>query len=179
MPTTMKDLARDLGVSVVTISKVLRNHSDIGEETRRRVLNRMKELNYQPNFAARALVTGRTMSVGLMIVPDLVHPFFAEAAKGLSGDAPQPGVWVADRLLGGERGGRAKRDRAVLARKVDAIIIASAQWSVESFRLIEERRTPYVLLDRRFVGLHANFVGVDDELVRTSWDPALDLPRLP
>jgi LacI family transcriptional regulator len=50
MPTTMKHLARDLGVSVVTISKVLRNHSDIGEETRRRVLNRMKELSYHPNF---------------------------------------------------------------------------------------------------------------------------------
>ena len=43
MATTMKDIARDLGVSVVTVSKVLRNHSDIGEQTRKRVLQRMKE----------------------------------------------------------------------------------------------------------------------------------------
>lgn len=50
----VKDSARDLGVSVVTVSKVLRSHEDIGTETRNRVLNRMKELNYQPNLAARA-----------------------------------------------------------------------------------------------------------------------------
>ena len=83
MAVRMKDIARELGVSVVTVSKVLRNHSDIGDETRQRVLKKMKELNYQPNFAARALVTGRTYTVGL-VVPDLVHPFFAEVAKGLS-----------------------------------------------------------------------------------------------
>jgi LacI family transcriptional regulator, galactose operon repressor len=160
----MKDIARDLGVSVVTISKVLRNHSDIGEDTRRRVLNRMKELNYFPNYAARALVTGRTMIVGL-IVPDLVHPFFAEAAKGLSATLRNQGYGLL--IASSEENVEIERSEIeqLLARKVDAIIIASAQWSVESFRMIEERKTPYVLLDRRFVGLHANFVGVDDELV--------------
>ena len=79
----MKDIARDLGVSVVTVSKVLRNHSDISVQTRKRVRQRMKELHYQPNPAARALITGRTNLIGL-IVPDLVHPFFAQVAKGIS-----------------------------------------------------------------------------------------------
>src|SRR5436305_5818755 len=160
----MKDIARDLGVSVVTISKVLRNHSDIGEDTRRRVLNRMKELNYLPDFAARALVTGRTMVVGL-VVPDLVHPCFAEAAKGLSATLRNQGYGLL--IASSEENVEIERSEIeqLLARNVDAIIIASAQWSVESFRMIEERKTPYVLLDRRFVGLHANFVGVDDELV--------------
>ena len=49
----MKDIARDLGVSTVTVSKVLRNHPDVGEETRDRVLARVKELDYRPNLAAR------------------------------------------------------------------------------------------------------------------------------
>jgi len=62
----MKDIARDLGVSVITISKVLRNHPDVGDETRERVLARVKELDYQPNLAARSLVTGRTYLVGLV-----------------------------------------------------------------------------------------------------------------
>lgn len=79
----MKSIAHDLGVSVVTVSKVLHNHTDISAETRKRVLRRMKEVNYQPNLAARALSTGRTSLVGL-IVPDLVHPFFAQVAKGIS-----------------------------------------------------------------------------------------------
>src|SRR5437660_10472333 len=83
MSTRMKDIARDLGVSVITISKVLRNHPDVGDETRERVLARVKELDYQPNLAARSLVTGRTYLVGL-VVPDLLHPFFAELAKSLS-----------------------------------------------------------------------------------------------
>ena len=79
----MKDIARDLGVSVVTVSKVLRNHEDISEATRKRVLDRVKELDYTPNLAARGLVTGKTYLVGL-VVPDLLHPFFAQVAKSLS-----------------------------------------------------------------------------------------------
>src|SRR5579859_7108994 len=83
MAVRMKDIAEDLGVSVVTVSKVLRNHADISAETRERVLKRMKELNYQPNLAARALVTGKSYIMGL-VVPDLVHPFFAQVAKRMS-----------------------------------------------------------------------------------------------
>ena len=84
MAVRLKDIAHDLGVSVVTVSKVLRGNADIGEATRKRVLKRMKELNYQPNMMARGLASGRTYTVGL-VVPDLVHPFFAEFAKSLSG----------------------------------------------------------------------------------------------
>src|SRR5438552_15025761 len=90
MSTRMKDIARDLGVSVITISKVLRNHPVVGEQTRERVLARVKELDYRPNLAARSLVTGRTYLVGL-VVPDLLHPFFAEIAKSLSDALRQNG----------------------------------------------------------------------------------------
>ena len=83
MTIRMKDIARDLGLSVVTVSKVLRDHPDIGEETRKRVLQRVKELDYEPNILARSLVTGRSYLIGL-IVPGLIHPFFAEIAKALS-----------------------------------------------------------------------------------------------
>ena len=83
-PVRMKDIARDLGVSVITVSKALRDHSDISDATRARVLKRVKELNYKPNYAARALVTGRSNMIGL-IVPDLIHSFFSEVGNGLSG----------------------------------------------------------------------------------------------
>src|ERR1700730_4822816 len=90
MTARLKDIARDLGLSVVTISKVLRDHPDISAETRERVVRRMKELNYRPNLAARALVTGRTFIIGL-VVPDLLHPFFAQVAKGLSRELRKKG----------------------------------------------------------------------------------------
>ena len=160
----MKDIARDLGVSVVTVSKVLRNHADISEETRERVLKRMKELDYRPNLAARALVTGKTHIIGL-VVPDLVHSFFSQVAKGLSTVLRKKGYGLI--ISSSEEDAELEREEVdqMLARRVDAIIVASSQRSVETFRRIEEQRTPYVLLDRKFEGLPANFVGVDDEAV--------------
>jgi LacI family transcriptional regulator len=83
MAVTMKDIARDLGIAVITVSKVMRNKDDVSDETRKRVLDRVKEVNYTPNLAARALVTGRSNLIGL-VVPDLLHTFFAEIAKSLS-----------------------------------------------------------------------------------------------
>ena len=83
MNVTMKDIAQELGLSIGTVSKVLRDHPDISPQTRDRVRKRMRELNYRPNLTARALVTGRTNTIGL-VVPDLVHPFFGEVAAGLT-----------------------------------------------------------------------------------------------
>ena len=162
MPVRMKDIARELGVSVVTVSKVLRNHGDISEETRQRVLKRMKELNYRPNFAARALITGKTMTAGL-IVPDLVHPFFGQVAKALAGGIRKSGYSLI--IASSEEDPELERQELdiLLSRRVDVLLIASAQWTVESFRQIEEQKIPYVLIDRFFKGLAANFVGIDDE----------------
>ena len=164
MVVRMKDIARDLGVSVVTVSKVLRNHSDISAETRERVLKRVKELNYRPNLAARALVTGRTNMVGL-VVPDLVHPFFAEVAKGISSVLRKRGYGLV--ISSSEEDPELERQEIddLLARRMDVLIVASTQWTVETFRRIEELKTPYVLIDRKFTGLAAHFVGVDDERV--------------
>lgn len=162
MASRMKDIARDLSVSVITVSKVLRNHPDISEATRDRVLRRMKELNYRPNLAARALVTGKSYSIGL-IVPDLVHPFFAELARGISRILRERGYGLM--ISSSEENAALEQEEIdqMLARRVDAVIIASTQPTVESFRQMEERRVPYVLLDRQFTGLPANFVGIDDE----------------
>jgi len=163
-PVRMKDIALDMGLSTVTISKVLRGHSDISIETRKRVLKRMEELNFQPNFAARALITGRNWTIGL-VVPDLLHPFFAQVAKAVSAGIRGQGYSLI--ITSSEEDPDLERQEIeqLLARRVDAILIASAQWTVESFRRIEERKIPYVLIDRRFAGLAANFVGVDDEEV--------------
>ncbi|WP_420238971.1 LacI family DNA-binding transcriptional regulator [Telmatobacter bradus] len=160
-PVRMKDIAHDLGISTVTVSKVLRDHPDIGEETRRRVLKRVKELNYQPNLAARTLITGRTWTIGL-VVPDLLHPFFAQMAKSISASIRAHGYSLI--LASSEEDPELERQEIeqLLARRVDAILVASAQWSVQSFRHIEERHTPYILIDRSFTGLTANFVGADD-----------------
>jgi LacI family transcriptional regulator len=164
MSVRMKDIARDVGVSVMTVSKVIRNHSDISEETRKRVLKRIKELNYTPNAAAQTLATGRSNIVAL-IVPDLVHPFFAELAKGVSSVLRRRSYSLVISSSEEDPALEQKEIEHLLSRGVDALVIASVQTRVDSFRRIEERRTPYVLIDRKFPGWEANFIGTDDELV--------------
>lgn len=163
MTVRMKDIARDLDISVVTVSKVLRNHSDISAETRERVLKRMRELNYQPNLAARALVTGRSFAIGL-VVPDLLHPFFAQVAISLAATLRERGYCLI--LASSEEDPAIEQSEIqhLLSRRVDALIIASAQSDLTSFRAIEDQRRPYVLIDRTLPELAANFVGTDDRL---------------
>jgi LacI family transcriptional regulator len=160
----MKDIARDLGVSVITISKVLRNHPDVGDETRERVLARVKELDYRPNLAARSLVTGRTYLVGL-VVPDLLHPFFAEIAKSLSETLRGSGYYLIVSSSEEDPDIEEQEINQLLARRLDTLIIASCRSTVDLFFRIENQKTPYVLIDRSLPGLSANFIGVDDEAV--------------
>src|SRR5438045_1713405 len=164
MSTRMKDIARDLGVSMITISKVLRNHPDVGDETRERVLARVKELDYRPNLAARSLVTGRTYLIGL-VVPDLLHPFFAEIAKSLSEVLRQSGYYLIVSSSDEDPDLEEQEINQLLARRLDSLIIASCRSTVDLFLRIEKQKTPYVLIDRNLPGLAANFVGVDDEAV--------------
>src|SRR5262250_1098081 len=164
MAVTLKDIARDLGVSVITVSKALRDHSDISEETKARVLKRVKEMNYRPNLSARALVTGRTHLVGF-VVPDLLHSFFSEIVRGVSAALHNTGYTLV--TTSSEQDAKMERQAVeqLIARRVDALLVASTQWTVEMFRRVEEAGIPYILIDRNFAGLAAHFVGVNDEEV--------------
>jgi LacI family transcriptional regulator len=99
--------------------------------------------------------------VGL-VVPDLVHPFFAELAKGISAVLRSKGYGLV--IASSEEDPDLEKQEIgqMLARRLDVLLIASTQWTVESFRRIEEQQRPYVLVDRKFSGLAANFVGTDD-----------------
>jgi LacI family transcriptional regulator len=164
MTVRMKDIAKDLGLSVVTISKVLRNHPDIAEETRERVLRRVKELDYQPNLMARSLVTGRSFLIGL-VVPDLMHPFFAEVAKSLSATVGGRGYSLIISSSEENPELEAREIQQLTARQLDALVIASAGVDPASFERLNRNGMPYILIDREITGLAANFVGVNDEAI--------------
>jgi LacI family transcriptional regulator len=162
-PVRLKDIARELNVSVMTVSKVVRECADVGAETRSRVLAKIKEMNYQPNWVARSLAARRTFMIGL-IVPDLMHSFFAEIAKGVSETIRPLGYDVV--ICNSEEDGALESSEVerLLARQVDGLLIASAQppSSHELFERIDARGVPYVLIDRRFAGAQAPYVGGDD-----------------
>ncbi len=164
MAVRMKDIARDLGVSLMTVSKALRAHSDISEETRQRVLKRMRELDYQPDWIARSMVTRRTYLIGL-VLPDLMHSFFAEVAMGVSRKFQPLGYQVVLSNTEEDPETEQRNVAVLMSRKVDGLIIASAQHqgNPAMFRALDRSGIPYVLIDRLIAGVHANFVGVKDE----------------
>ena len=161
MRPRLKDIAQDLNLSVVTVSKVLRDHPDIGRDTRERVLRRMRELNYRPNLAARALVTGRTYAIGL-IVPDLVHPFFGQVAKALSAVLRANHYSLMLSSSDGDPQLEQQEIDQLLSRGVDVLVVASAQKRGDMFRSLQQQKTPFILIDRKFEDVSTHFVGVDD-----------------
>jgi LacI family transcriptional regulator len=164
MVVRLKDIAKELGVSTVTVSKVLRGSPDVGQRTRSAVLKRMRELNYQPNMVARGLASGRSYAVGL-VVPDLVHPFFGEFAKSLGGALRESGLALI--LASSEEDPEIETQeiRTLLNRGVDVLLVASCQPQLMPELASGELRKPFLLIDRRFAGTGANFVGSDDVLV--------------
>jgi LacI family transcriptional regulator len=164
MAVRLKDIARDLGVSVITVSKALRDHSDISDETKARVLKRCKELNYRPNLAARALVTGHSNLIGF-VVPDILHSFFSEIVRAVSASLQGTGYTLV--TASSEQDAKLEKQAVeqLIARGVDALLIASTQSTADMFRRVEEAGIPYILIDRNFAGLASHFIGVNDEEV--------------
>ncbi|MEO8735204.1 MAG: LacI family DNA-binding transcriptional regulator [Edaphobacter sp.] len=161
MAIRLKDIAQDLNVSVITVSKALRGGTDISEATRQRVLKRVKELDYQPNMTARSLATGQSRIVGL-IVPELLNPFFNELAKSVGSVLRENAYGLI--IACSEESSEIERSeiRMMLARGVDALLLASCQPSLKRLRNLPELTIPLVLIDRPFHHLGANFVGTDD-----------------
>lgn len=92
---SMKDIARECGVSVATVSKALNDYSDIGEATRKRVHEVAKRLGYFPNSSARALKTNRTYNLGVLFVDEansgLTHDFFSQILESFKVTAQSRG----------------------------------------------------------------------------------------
>ena len=147
--TTMKRIARDLGVSITTVSKVLNNREDIGHATRARVLARVAELGYQPNAVARSLTLRRTHTLGI-VIPDLMHSFFVEIVAGLESVASARGYGL---LVCSSNEDPAK-ERAEIdmlrQRQVDGMVLASvnASGNTDLLQRLPAQNIGLVMIDR-------------------------------
>jgi len=80
---TMKDVAREAGVALSTVSHFLNNSAPLSEETKQKIKKAIEKLNYRPNLTARNLKKRKTSTIGLF-VPDIANPFYAEVYKGVA-----------------------------------------------------------------------------------------------
>jgi LacI family transcriptional regulator len=162
MTVRLKDIANDLNLSKMTISKVLRGQTDISAATKARVLQRMKELNYRPNISARSLRTGNTFAIGL-VIPSLTNSFFADIARGLVQKMRAAGYSVL--ISSAEEDPEIERHEIELqlSRQVDALVVASVQESAEFFTGLGQHRAPLIVVDRKFPSFAADFVGLREQ----------------
>jgi LacI family transcriptional regulator len=173
----MKDIARDLNLSLITVSKALRGNTDISDATRERVLNRVRELGYKPNMMARSLATGRSFIMGL-IMPDLLSPYLTELAQSLVRVLRREGYALI--VASSEADPQIERSEIamMLARGVDALLLVSCQSSPEVLLDDQSHHKPIVLVDRPLPHLRASFVGSDDRAGgKRATDHLLDLGR--
>ncbi|MGW6904760.1 LacI family DNA-binding transcriptional regulator [Streptomyces sp. NPDC054940] len=166
-------MAKAAGVSPSTVSRALASDGKVSASTRNRILAAADRLGYQPNRAARGLITGRTGAVGL-IVPDLLNPFFAEICKGAQARSRGLGNYLI--VSDCERDEGLEMDAIrTLAPQVDGIVLAASQLSSEELGSLGGLTSkPVVLLHRREPG----FASVTADLAEGMTDALTHLHAL-
>jgi LacI family transcriptional regulator len=162
MPVTLEDIARALNVSKMTVSRAINNHPEISSETRARILATAEKMNYRPNQFARALMTKQSYLIGI-VVPDLMHSYFAEICRGVETHARPAGYQ--NLICSTDEEPRKEMDEIeALLSRTDGLIVASALSATEAKfykRLISEG-AKIVLIDRLLDGLRCSAVTTDD-----------------
>ena len=160
---TIKDVAREAGVSVGTASQALRASPAVREATRQRVLAVAKRLRYQPSALARGLVTRRTHTVGLLI-SDIANPFFIRAVRAVEDAAQENGYNVILCNTDEDPAKETQYLQVLMEKRVDGIILATTGGSLQAVRDVRWRGIPLVLFDRELTSLATDTVKVDGVL---------------
>ena len=159
---TMADVAREAGVSMMTVSRVVNNKEGVSASTRQHVQAVIDRLGYRPSDIARGLVTKRTGTLGL-IMPDISNPFFSEVARGAEhlAYAEDYNVFLCNTEEDTDR------ELAVLKsleeKRVDGIVLCSSRLSVEELEAATARHPAVVLVNRRLDSGEVGVVLIDDE----------------
>ncbi len=144
---TIKDVAREAGVSVATVSRVFNEKGPVSESARERIRDVAKRLRYAPHGAARSLITNRTAAIGVLL-PDIHGEFFSELIRGIDLAARRKGYHLLVSSSHGERGELEAVLRATRGR-VDGLIVMSPDIDTQALRANLPETLPAVLLDAR------------------------------
>jgi len=144
---TIKDVARIAGVSVASVSRVLNKGPKVSKKTIEKVSKVMKDLNYTPNANARALVTQKSTTLGV-VIPDLVDPFFASLANGVEQMARKSNMQLL--LSTGLVSAESERQaiNLLMERQCDVMVVHSKKLSDKELIEFSNKITGLVLIDR-------------------------------
>jgi LacI family transcriptional regulator len=160
----MADLARELGVSMTTISRALSDHHSIGAATKQRVLKLAKKLNYQPNHLAAALRKGQSRLLGV-VVPYIEGKFFPSVIQGIEQAASKAGFSVIVCQSHEEVQLERRNVETLLNAQVAGVLVSLARNTQEfhHFDKVRGRGIPLVFFDRIPTGELVNSVVLNDQ----------------
>ncbi len=156
---TLQDVADQVGVSLMTVSRVLNNTDRVSEATRQQVLKAIQDLGYRPSRAARSLASHKTFLLGV-VVPDITNPFFAEVVRGIEEVAWEYEYSV---LLSNTRDTQ-EQEHAILDRMdttlIDGLISCSSRLPAEVLHEIVMRQKAVALVNRTLPDMPAAIISV-------------------
>lgn len=160
---TIKDIARELCISVSTVSRALADDKNIRRETKEKVLEAAQRLGYRPNPVATNLKYGHTNTVGI-IVPEMVTPFASKVINGVQDVLYTHGIKVI--IANSEEDPEKEKENLRLMERfmVDGIIISQCSYkqNLEEYRRLQQAEMPLVFYDRIPHGMEVSQVLVDD-----------------
>jgi len=163
---TMKDIARELGVSVATVSRAMSDSPRISPEQRERIKTFAREHNYYPNAIAESLRHSKTRAGTLIgvIIPQVNHYYFSSILDGIEEQAAVRGYTVAMAQSHESYEREVRICRSFMRSRVCGVIVSQAKDTnhYEHFQELLDKHIPLVFYDRISTGVNANRVVVDD-----------------
>ena len=160
--STLGDVAKRAGVSMMTVSRVINNSGYISQETRQRVERAIADLGYVPNALARSLRFKQTKTLALVLT-DITNPFFTTVARGVEDAASEQDFSVMFCNTDESQVEEAEYLSVIVQKQVDGMLLVPAATAPDSARFLRERNVPFVVLDRRIRGDAVDTVRGDSE----------------
>ncbi len=144
---TMSDIARELGVSVNTVSRAIRGKDDISEITTRKIEEKVNELGFIRNFSASSLRTNKSHIVGV-ILEDSSNPFFSEVFKGIEEAADKEDYQLILMNTGEDYKKEKRAIDTLISRRVDGLIISPVEGNYDDLIKLENSGFPLLIIGR-------------------------------
>lgn len=163
MPVTINEVAKEAGVSITTVSRVLNNNYPVKKETRERIEEAIKKLNYKPNIMARGLITKKTSVIGV-VVPGITNLFFSTIVESIENQLKKFGYNIFLSNIGSNVD-ELEVIGDVVARQVDGIIIIDPPIDEEKEKYYEKicSEIPMIIVNGDTAKKPYNSVSYDEE----------------
>jgi LacI family transcriptional regulator len=158
--SSIKEVAREAGVSTATVSHVINNTRYVSDAVRARVLKAIEQCRYYPNAHARSLASGRSRIIGL-VISDIVNPFFPELVKAIEAAAFERGYDVVLSNTNYDTERTSHYVQRFIERKVAGVAVMTSEMDKKLVDELAQREVPVVFLDVGEPGLHMNNLRVD------------------